>query len=141
MKDARRAIQGLGILVLPVFFATCLSFQVSQGVHDPTPAFDRAYREIRNINRSDPGHEGRAHELCLLIYDGSSDELIRLETPLWVIHAAMDIGEEDEKHHRRSDYEDRYEVDWQALKDLGRFGPGLLVSLDDERNKILIWLR
>jgi len=141
LKKETRMIQALGILAIPFFLTACLSVQVNEGVHDPTPYFDRAHQEIRDIERSDPRREGRAHELCLLIHDGDSDELIRLKTPLWMVQAAMDIGAESAGHHHRSDYENRYEVDWRSLRNLGQFGPGLLVSVDDEQSKILIWLR
>ncbi|MDH4197542.1 MAG: hypothetical protein OEW05_09065, partial [Candidatus Aminicenantes bacterium] len=64
---------------------------------------------------------------------------VRISVPLWMAELAMDIGIETERHHD-FDLEERYDVDWRALRDLDRFGPGLLVAVASDHDRVLIWL-
>ena len=141
MKMPLRAIKVLGISMLPLLLAGCFSVHIEKGVRDPSPAFDRALHEIGRIEQGHPGRHGRPTKLCLMIHDSSSQELIRLRVPLWIAEAALEAGMEADEHSGRSDYRERYDLDWKALKNLGQFGPGLLVSVDDDDDRILIWLR
>ncbi len=131
----------LAISAIPLFLGACFSVQIERGVQDPSRRFDQATREIERIEQSHPDRRGRATKLCLLVHDGSSDELVSLKVPLWIVQAALDAGLEVDEHHLHSRYSERYELDWKALKRLDRLGPGLLVSVDDDHDKILIWLR
>jgi len=142
MAKLQKKVQIVGVIVLPLLFSACFSLQIIDHVPNPDAYFKKAYAEIERLQQENPAREGRAHRLSLLIHDSSSDEIIRLTVPLWLVPVCLDLGAkatEHENHH--FDYDERYEVDWKALKDLGQFGPGLLVAVDDERDKILIWLK
>jgi hypothetical protein len=141
MKKLPQAARVLGILALLLLLTACLNVQIERGVHDPSSRFDRALQEIEKIEQDYPGRQGRPTNLCLMIHDSSSRELIRLRVPLWIVDLALEAGIEADAHDHYSRYRERYDLDWKALKHLGQFGPGLLVSVDDDRNKILIWLR
>lgn len=142
MPKLQKKVQIVGVVVLLLLFSACFSLQIIDHVHNPDAYFKSAYAEIERLQQENPAREGRAHRLSLLIHDSSSDEIIRLTVPLWLVHACMDLGTEAAEHkNHHFDYNERYEADWKALKDLGQFGPGLLVAVDDERDKILIWLK
>ncbi len=124
--------------------AACIGIRIESGVRDADRHFDRARDEIAGLESRDPGRSRRAHRLCVLIHDRRDGELVRLSVPLWMVDLAMDLGSEAERHENRNghrDLEDRYEVDWRSLRDIGRFGPGLIASVEGDDDRILVWLR
>jgi len=56
------------------------------------------------------------------------------------MRAALDAGEHSAEHEDDRRWGKRYDFDWNGLSDLGRFGRGLLVQVDDGRDKVLVWL-
>ena len=56
-------------------------------------------------------------------------------------NAACTLIKEGMAKESEIDFKDRYDFDWSEIKDLNRIGPGLLVEVEDEENKILIWLK
>jgi len=130
------------LLVSSLFFLGCLRVQIIRHVGNPDEYFDKAYRQIERIERDNPRRMGRAHELSLCVYDHAEDQIVKLGVPLWLVNFALDVGLEAAEHDREfRKWNDRFDFDWRALKDLGQFGPGLLLAVDDERDKVLVWLR
>jgi hypothetical protein len=133
-------IAALAVAVLA--FSACLRVQVVRNVDNPDPYFDRAYREIDRLEREDPGRLGDAHELCLLAYDADDGELVRVHMGLWLVRTALSLGldaAEDDRDFR--DWEGRYEFDLGVLRRLDGFGPGPLLEVEEDRERLLIWLR
>jgi len=120
--------------------AGCVGVHIQRGVHNADAYFDRAEREIARLERHREDGLGRVHRLHLLIHDRREGELVRLSVPLWMVELAMDIGGETERHHHDFDIEERYDVDWRALRDVARFGPGLLAAVASDHDRVLIWL-
>jgi len=141
MKKSMTALQIAGLLALLVLGGACMGVRVMQGVHDPDSYFDRARHEIRRIETEDPARRGHVRQLCLLVYDRHSSELVEVTTPLWLANACLDLGLSAEEHDRDYGLHERYGVNLKALKDLQRLGPGLLVELNDEDSQVLVWLR
>jgi hypothetical protein len=56
-------------------------------------------------------------------------------------NACLDLGLRAADHDRDYGFDKRYDVDLRALQDLSRFGPGLVVDINDEQSRILVWLR
>jgi hypothetical protein len=52
----------------------------------------------------------------------------------------MDIGIKTADEEEGFEFDDRYDFDWRDIKDLEKLGPGLLVEIEDEESKVLIWL-
>ncbi len=144
MVNARR-IRQLAVLALAALgLGACIGLRIENGVRNADRDFDRARDEIARLESRDPGRRSRAHRLCLLIHDRNEGDLVRLSVPLWMVDLAMDAGEQAERHERREgrrDLEDRYDVDWRSLRDIGRFGPGLIASVEGDDDRILVWLR
>ena len=72
-------------------------------------------------------------------YKEQEHELVKISAPFWFVNTCMDIGiknSDDESF----DIEERYDIDWRDIKELEQIGPGLLVEIDDEESKVLIWL-
>ena len=95
-------------------------------------------RKIERIHERHPNREGRSRRIHLLIYKETDRELAKISAPFWLINGCMDIGIKDSDES--FDIDERYDIDWRDIKELEQIGPGLLVEIDDEQNKVLIWL-
>ena len=141
MKSKSKPFKIACLAILPLFLSACFRVQVIDHARNPQGYFDKAYRQIEKLERERPDRRGRAHELVLLMHEDSEDQIVRVSVPIWLVNFGMKVGMKAAEHeHRSNKWEDRYEFEWRALKDLGQLGPGLLVAIDDERDKILIWL-
>jgi hypothetical protein len=118
----------------------CIGVQIHRGVRDPEAYFERAEREIARLARLREDRPGRVHRLHVLAYDRRDGELVRVSVPLWMAELAVDIGEHADRDHHDIDIEERYDVDWRALRRLDRFGPGLLAAVTSDRDRLLVWL-
>jgi hypothetical protein len=141
MRSKSKPFKIACLAVLPLFLSACLKVQVIDHARNPQAYFDKAYKQIERLERDRPDRKGKAHELVLLIHEGSEDQIVRVSVPIWLVNFGVKVGMKAAEHDRHSNkWEDRYEFEWRAIKDLGRLGPGLLVSIDEERDKVLIWL-
>lgn len=142
MKQTRLRLAILALTLMAT--AGCIGVRIERGVRHADAYFDRAERDIARLERHrDSGHR-HVHRLHLLAYDRHEGELVRVSVPLWMVELAMDVGEEAERqdlrHHHDIDIEQRYDVDWRALRDLSRFGPGLLAAVASDHDRVLVWL-
>jgi hypothetical protein len=137
---SKRAIQTLLVILLPMLLAGCFAVRVKHNVKNPEDHFKRAYARIDRIQRRYPDRKGRPHEINLLIYEHSSRQLIEVNAPFWLVNKCKDFAIRAGEDEDEFDYEDRYDFDWRNITDLRDIGPGLLVEIEDEDNKILIWI-
>ncbi|MEW5902082.1 MAG: hypothetical protein AB1715_11515 [Acidobacteriota bacterium] len=120
----------------------CLSIQVASNVDDPDRYFRRAYSQIESLHKEYPGREGAVHSLQLLVYDGSDRKVVRIGVPMWLVNACLKAGTEAAEHDSDDlDFEKQYEIAWRSVRDLDKIGPGLLVEVVDEQDRVLVWLR
>ena len=144
MVNARLTRQTAALALATLGLGACIGLRIEHGVRNADRDFERARDEIASLERHDPGRTRRPNSLCLLIHNREDGDLVRLSVPLWMVDLAMDMGEQSERHERRADrrdFEDRYDVDWRSLRDIGRFGPGLIASVEGDDDRILVWLR
>ena len=141
MERPKRKVQIIVIVLVPLFLSACLCIKIAENVKNPSPYFKRAYRQIEEIQRHYPNREGRPHHIHLLIYDGSDRDVIEITAPLWLVNGCIDLGMSVAERENEFDFEERYDFDWEAIRDLGQIGPGLLVEVDDEDGRVLIWLK
>ena len=139
MRNLRRITQGLLILVMVTLVSGCFTVRIIKNVENPDRYFDKAYGKIERIHERHPNREGRSRRIHLLIYKETDRELVKISAPFWLINSCMDIGIKD-SDDESFDIDERYDIDWRDIKELEQIGPGLLVEIDDEQNKILIWL-
>lgn len=114
-------------------------------VADPTSAFRRAREEAARVS----SREARATELNVLAWDPSDREMVRVSVPLWLVRTADRHGEWD----RHGDWDPafgdqrdrerwRRRMDRLRWEDIERAGPGILLEvMEDEGDRVLIWLR
>ncbi len=141
MKRIPPIIKAGGLLLAVLSGSACLGVQVLRDVHDPDHYFRRAYMEIERIQDAHEHRPGSPSVLRLLIHDRGEDELVRIRMPLWMFKAAVDIGlDEAEKDEDFGKWKNRYRFDTRVLRHLDRVGPGLLVDLTGDGDRILIWL-
>jgi hypothetical protein len=140
MKKARRPVILIATMVLPLVLSGCLNVKVVEHVDDPGRYIDRALQRIEKIQSASPNREGHPHSLNVLVYDGDSRQIVQVETPLWIVHTAMDIGMHFAEHENDKKWGKRYDFDWKALSDFRQFGRGILVEVDDDDDKVLVWL-
>jgi len=122
--------------------SACVYVSIDRDVADPRSYFDRALREIRRIERSGRGRGHEARELCVLAYDGRDGELVRVEAPLALIHGVLSLGLEDLEHDRTfRKWRDRHGLDRRVRRRLAGCEPGLVVEINEDRERLLVWLR
>ncbi len=54
---------------------------------------------------------------------------------------ALSLGENVAEDKNDFDFGRKYGLLLRELRDLDRFGPGLLIEVEDEENRVLIWTR
>jgi hypothetical protein len=139
MRNLKHMIQGLVILVMVGLVSGCFTVRIIRNVENPDRYFDKAYAKIEKIHERHPNREGRSRRIHLLIYRAQDRELAKISAPFWLMNSCLDIGISD-SDVKSLDLVGRYDIDWRDIKELEQIGPGLLVEIDDEQNKILIWL-
>jgi hypothetical protein len=142
MKNTVKSGKIAALITGSLFLSACFRVQVIRHVDNPDVYFANVHRQIEKIERENPQRLGRAHDLCLFVYEHGEDQIIKLTIPLWIVNLAIDAGQEAAENDREwRKWKSRYDLDWDVLHDLGQFGPGLLVAVDDEQDKVLIWLK
>ena len=119
----------------------CLVVGVDHDVNHAAARFDRAYREIARLEKEDPGRRCTPHWLCILVLDRDEQSVVRVSVPMWLVKLGLDMGARGDADGHDFNYRKRYDLDWKAVRDLDRYGRGLLVALEEKRDKVLIWLR
>ncbi len=140
MNSLKRKYRVALIILIPLFFCSCFGLQIYRDVKDPDRYFEQAYSQIDEIHKHYPNREGIPSYIHFLVYEASDRQLIKLELPLSLVQDCMDIGLNAAENDCGFDIKDRYDIDWSGIKDLRQFGMGLLVEVDEEDGKILIWL-
>jgi hypothetical protein len=144
MKKSTTAALFINLLAVLLLGSACLGLHIREGIRNADPYFDRARSEIQRIQAKDPGRHGAVHRLCVLVHDRQSNDLVEVSTPLWLAEACLGVGLSAAEHDRESglqDFSERYGLDLRSLKDLDRLGPGLLIEIEDEDSRVLVWLK
>jgi hypothetical protein len=139
---ARKKTLGQAVVALALIagLSGCVGIRIVGNVDDPSPYFKKAQARIETIHRNFPDREGRPHRLHLLVHDSSSHKIIKLSVPMWIVEACLKAGAEAAEEKDEFKFERRYDLEWRSIKDLSRVGPGLLVELEDDQDRVLIWL-
>ncbi len=140
MKRTTPTARFVIVLAALAVASACVGVHVREGVHNADRYFDRARAEIDRIAAHDPDRHGRVHEVCVLVHDRSSEELIEISTPLWMAEACLSLAAEGD-HDWEREIRAKCDLDIHDLKDLDRFGPGLVVEFNDPDSRVLVWLR
>ncbi|MGD9346638.1 MAG: hypothetical protein PVH84_12290 [Candidatus Aminicenantes bacterium] len=111
-----------------------------RNVKNPDRYFASAYKRINHIHQKRPNREGRANSIRVLVYEASERQVVKVSAPFWLVNTCMDIGIKAADDDEGFEFDDRYDFDWRDIKDLEKLGPGLLVEIEDEESKVLIWL-
>lgn len=139
---AKKTIGAFAIgLFLTAILSGCISLRIAGNVKDPSADFDKAYAQIQKIEKSHPNRVGRPGRLCLLVYDGSEQQLVKLSFPMWIVNACLDAGLKEAEGEGDFDIHGNVDLDWQSIKDLSQIGPGLLLEVVEENERVLIWLK
>lgn len=139
IRVVRRA-QPVLILMIPMALVACFGVRVKKNVRNPRPFFSQAHARIERIHREDPHRHGRPRVIRLLIYAGEECDLVRIDAPFWLLDMGMDF-ERETRHSRSRRLEDGYDFEWrEELRDLRKAGPGLLVEIEENGNRVLIWI-
>jgi len=140
MKVLKRPSRVLLLFSLPFIFSACFYVRVVEDVKNPESYFTKAYKRIERIHERYPNRNGHSSEINVLVYEKSNGKLIKVTAPIWFVNTCMDIGVQAGEKEGEFDFEKKYDFDWRGLKDFKKIGPGLLVEVVDEDNKILIWI-
>lgn len=140
MSTLKPFLKAAGAALLFLSAAACFRIHVIEDCRDPGARFVRASREIARLQSENPGRLGRAREICFLVHERGG-QLVEVRTSLALFQAALGLAADIGNEGGDFDFEGRYGLAWRELKDLGRFGPGLLIEVEDEEDRVLIWLR
>ena len=140
MRKIKRATQVALLVLIPVFFWGCFTVRVIRNVKDPDRYFSAAHERINDIHQKRPNREGRANSIRVLVYEASERQIVKVSAPFWLVNTCMDIGVKAADEEEGFEFDERYDFDWRDIKDLEKLGPGLLVEIEDEESKVLIWL-
>lgn len=121
-----------------LFLNSCFAVQIIEDVRNPDRYFKKAYADINKVHRNDPHRKGDCRQVHILVYDYKEMKLIRVKTPFWIIEKYADF---DEKAFEKEAEAGRtLEFDWKGIKDIKKVGPGLLLEVDSQDDRILIWI-
>jgi hypothetical protein len=136
--NARTGVVMAAVAVLATAQAGCI-VHVTR-VSDAGTAFERAREEALRF----AGRPGPASELNVLAFDPSERKMVRVSVPLWLIRSAeghidWDDIDPDDEHRRWRRNRKLGKLRWE---DIERSAPGILLEvLEDEGDRVLIWLR
>jgi hypothetical protein len=139
---AKRMLFLLVLLIILFSTGACFNFRIESDVDFPAGRFAAAQERVSALVRHNPDRIGRSGNLHMLVYDGSSRELVCGDVPMWLVRLGIEKGEAHEEQ-RTQDVAGRYvDFDWQYVKEFSRLGPGLLVQVDDmdDNTHVLLWL-
>ncbi|MGQ9673677.1 MAG: hypothetical protein ACUVV5_11205 [Candidatus Aminicenantales bacterium] len=128
------------ILLQTTALTGCLGVQVIENVKERDPHFQKAQARIEQIHRKWPGRQGQPNRPRLLVHDRFSRELIKLSIPGWMGETCLRTGREEVAAEAEFHLEQRYELNRRSTPDLGKVGLGLLLEIDSEEDRVLIWL-
>jgi len=140
MRKIKKATQIALLILIPLLSAGCFTVRVIKNVKNPERYFDSAYKRIDYIHQKRPNREGRASSIRVLVYEASARQIVKVSAPFWLVNTCMDIGIKAADEEAGFEFDERYDFDWRDIKDLEKLGPGLLVEIEDEESKVLIWL-
>jgi hypothetical protein len=140
MRKMKKAVHLALLIIIPLSLSGCFTVRVIRNVKNPDRYFSTAYKRIDNIHRKRPNREGRADSIEVLVYEASERQLVKVSAPFWLVNTWMDIGIKAADEEDGFEFDERYDFDWSDIKDLEKLGPGLLVEIEDEESKVLIWL-
>ncbi len=140
MRKIKKATQIALLILIPLLSAGCFTVRVIKNVKNPDRYFDSAYKRIDYIHQKCPNREGRASSIRVLVYEASERQLVKVSAPFWLVNTCMDIGIKAADEEEGFEFDEQYDFDWRDIKDLEKLGPGLLVEIEDEESKVLIWL-
>jgi hypothetical protein len=140
MKKMKKTIQFVLLIIIPLLLSGCFTVRIIRNVKNPDRYFSSAHKRIEHIHQKRPNREGRANSIKALVYEASERQLVKVSAPFWLVNTCMDIGIKAADEEDGFEFDERYDFDWRDIKDLEKLGPGLLVEIEDEESKVLIWL-
>ncbi|MFQ6082369.1 MAG: hypothetical protein ACE5WD_03305 [Candidatus Aminicenantia bacterium] len=129
------------VLIFIFSLSGCFTIQIKKDVAYPAQAFERAWKEIEKIHLRNPERKGKPHIMNILVYDGSSREMVKVSVSMWIVNLGLESGLKYAEFDMKQHCSEHFNFDWRALKDLRKIGPGLLVQVEDENDYVLIWLK
>jgi hypothetical protein len=141
MRNMKKASQLALLIIIPLWLSGCFTVRVIRNVKNPDRYFSSAYKRIDSIHQKRPNREGRADSIQVLVYEASENQLVKVSAPFWLVNTCMDIGiKAADEEEEGFEFDERYDFDWKDIKNLEKLGPGLLIEIEDEESKVLIWL-
>ncbi|MBN2199349.1 MAG: hypothetical protein JW747_05810 [Candidatus Aminicenantes bacterium] len=141
MSDSRSLVQAAGLVLLALAATACFRVHVIEDCRDGEARFLRASREIERLQETNPERRGRVREICVFVHDQNEGDLIQVRTSVALFKAALSLAADIAEDKDDFDFERKYGLAWRAVRDLKRFGPGLLIAVEDEDSRVLVWMR
>ncbi len=111
----------------------CFCVEIKQNIKNPIGYFREAYRQIERLYRIFPDRKGPVSDIHLLVYEKSDLQLIKIAAPMWLIDTCMD-------HCDTYDIDTDCDFNLSEIRNLKDIGPGMLLEVDSDDSKVLIWI-
>lgn len=141
MRKSKHLLKPTGLAILLLFFCSCFSVRIIENIENPDHYFSKTYDKIEKLYHRFPERKGPVNFLNVLVHEGRSRKIVIVRIPIWIVNSCLKLGWKAVQYNRDFGCVRKYEVDWKGMKSLSQFGPGLLVQVEDERDRILIWLK
>jgi len=132
------------VILIVILLATsaCFDFRVESDVDFPIQRFAAARERLSALERHNPDRVGKASNMHILVYDGSSRELVTGVIPMSLVRLGIEEGERSEERSPQKAVSRYVDFDWRQVERLSRLGPGLLVQVEDmaDDTHVLLWL-
>ena len=138
---ARNTVKAVLVVGVALSLGACLVVHMDRDVRRSDASFEKACREIARMETQDKQHRRRPHRLFVLVRDDGEGTLVRVSVPLWLVNLGLDLARKEDADGHDFDVRKRYDLDWKAVRNLDRYGRGLLVSVEEERSRVLVWLQ
>ncbi len=121
--------------------AACFQVRITKDSRGIEARFRRADREIARLQAASKDRPRRPHSLCLLAFDRQDRQLVEIRTSLAFLRMILSSGAGADEAEADSSLRRNYGLDWRLLLKEDAFPPGLLLDLEDEETRVLIWLK
>ena len=137
----KKMILLLFVLFMFLIHNGCMNLTIDMDVDFPAELFAATKKKIDIIHMKDPHRKGTVSNLNIWIYVGDERKLVSFSLPKETVQKAL-AGEFAGQKNVQDISKKVGQVEWKKLKNLDRFGPGLILEVEVEEDDVhlLIWL-
>jgi hypothetical protein len=130
------------MLIALVFLNGCMNLRIESDIDYPAGLFKETKKKIETIQDNDPHRKGEVSKINILVYDGEDRDLVQVSfkkntAEKYLKEEGISSSSEGKKYSKKY-----ANFDFEKIKDLDKIGPGLLIEVEElkEKSHVIIWL-